>query len=155
MNSAGSAFRLWTCGLMSAALSGCGGSPPPVKTLPATVPTTGVVKMDGKPLSLATVVFVPSGATKGVECIGVTDEAGKFSLQQMRGDSGAPPGEYRVVVSRMVKDGKPIQLGPDEFPANVGATESLPLKYSNPSESTLAAVVPPGGGEIPIELKSR
>ncbi len=79
-------------------------------------------------LSAAMVTSVPSGSTKGVECTGFTDEAGKFSLTWLRGGSGAPPGEYRVGVNRFVKgDGKPVVLGAGEFPADIGAVESLPL----------------------------
>lgn len=148
-------FRFLVSGLLLAAFSGCGGGETPSKPLPTTVPATGTVLLDGKPLSLATVLFVPSGATKGIECVGYTDENGKFSLEQLRGAAGAPPGEYRVVVSRYLKNGQPVKLGPEEFPANVGAVESMPLKYSSPTESILVATVPPSGGEIPVELKSR
>ncbi len=147
--------RLSIFAMLVATLTGCGGAAVESNPLPATVPVTGVLRLDGKPLSLATVLFVPSGATKGVECVGFTDDEGKFSLEQIRGGKGAPPGEYRVAVSRYLKNGEPVKLGPDEFPANVGAVESMPLKYSSPTESILVVTVPPSGGEIPVELKSR
>jgi hypothetical protein len=134
--------------------SGCGGETP-AKSLPKTVEVAGLLRMDGKPLTSALVTFVPSGSTKGVECTGLTDDAGKFSLTQLRGGSGAPPGEYRVVVNRFVKgDGKPVALGMGEFPADVGAVESLPPRYSS-MESTLTATVPPMGGAISLDLKSK
>lgn len=140
-------------GLLLALLTGCGGSAPPAKNLPATVPVTGIVKMDGKPLSHTSVTFVPTGNTKGVECVGAADEEGKFSLTQLRGSTGCPPGEYRVILNRYVKPGgQPVALNTGEAPADAGAIESLPPKYSG-MESQLVVTVPPSGGEIPIEIK--
>jgi len=145
--------RLAVSGLFLALLSGCGGGETPAKSLPSTVAVSGVVRMDGKPLSSTSVTFVPSGTTKGVECVGVTDDAGKYTLRQLRGGDGAPPGEYRVVVNRFVKnDGSPISLNTGEFPADVGAVESLPPRYST-MDSQLVVTVPPMGGDVPIELK--
>lgn len=136
--------------------SGCGGGTPSGKPLPKTVAVSGLLSLDGKPLSSAVVTFVPTGSTKGVECTGVTDDAGKFTLTQLRGESGAPPGEYRVVVNRYVKTGGvPVALGAGEFPADVGAVESLPPRYSSPTESSLTATVPEKGGEIPLNLKGK
>lgn len=145
---------LVTCSLLGL-LSGCGAETA-AKGLPGTVAVTGVLRMDGKPLSDAVVTFVPSGATKGVECIGTTSESGTFTLQQIRGGTGAPPGEYRVIVSRLVKkDGTPFKATADEKPIDVGAVESIPPKYSNPGESKLIVTVPAMGGEVPVDLKSK
>lgn len=132
---------------------GCGGADKSM-ALPKTSLATGVVKLDGKPLPSATVTFIPQGTTKGIECIGLTDEAGKFKLQQIRGTEGAPPGEYKVVISRFLKpDGSPV--GPTEAPANVQAAESLPPRYSDAQWTTLTASVPASGGDFPFELKGK
>jgi hypothetical protein len=140
---------------LTAGLFGCGGSAPPPK-LPATVPASGLITLDGKPLPAANVVFIPRGMTKGLECFGATDDSGKFTLTQMRGQPGAPPGEYTVVVSKLVaRDGKPLPPEAAEAPANFGAVESLPARYSSVSDSELIAQVQPSGGEYPFKLKSR
>jgi len=140
-------------------LAGCGGGEE-LADLPETAPVSGVVTMDGKPLSYATVTFVPKGLTKGVECIGVTDEQGKYTLKQMRGAEGAPAGEYLVAISQFKKsDGSPFILdfsdGEPEAPINQGAVESLPLKYSSVLDSILNAQVTDAGGDFPFELESK
>lgn len=147
----------WIASLVAVAgLTGCGGGAP-AAVLPTTVPVGGVVTLDGKPLPWANVKFIPRGATKGVECYGITDDMGKYELMQMRGGTGAPPGEYMVVVNAFAKpDGTPVSMGPgDPPPANVGAVESLPPRYSSYSASKLMAQVPTNGGEFKFDLKSR
>jgi len=142
--------------MIVASLLGCGGAPP-AAGLPTTVPVGGVVTLDSKPLPRASVKFIPRGATKGVECYGITDEMGKYELMQLRGGTGAPPGEYMVVVNAFAKpDGTPVSMGPgDPPPANVGAVESLPPRYSSYTASKLMAQVPATGGQFPFDLKSR
>lgn len=143
---------LAVCGLL-VGLSGCGGGAEE-KPLPSTVPVTGAVTMKGKPLVSATVTFVPQGETKGVECVGFTDEAGKYQLKQIRGGEGAPPGSYKVVINHFVKgDGSPIKIDGSEPPANLGAVESLPIKYSSFLDSKLTAQVSDAGGEFNFDLK--
>jgi hypothetical protein len=148
-------LRVWLCIAVVGGLVGCGGSEAP-KALPKTVPAKGIVTLDAKPLPDATLTFIPRGGTKGIECYGSTNEKGEFSMKQLRGENGAPPGDYTVVVSRYLKpDGKAIALGSSEMPADVGAVESLSPRYSDPTSSTLSALVPAAGGEFKFELKSR
>jgi len=137
----------------TAGLSGCGGTTV-AESLPETAPVSGVVTLNGKPIMSATVTFVPMGATKGVECVGVTDDSGKYKLQQIRGAEGAPAGEYRVVINYYLKaDGTPIKIDGSEAPANLGADEALPPEYSSFTDSRLTAQVTDAGGEFPFELK--
>ncbi|WP_437192166.1 carboxypeptidase-like regulatory domain-containing protein [Planctomicrobium sp. SH527] len=134
---------------------GCGGGTEKA-SLPNTVPVTGTIKLDGKPLAGATVVFVPKSGTAGIECTGTTDAEGRYTLKQLRGGDGAPPGTYSVVVSALVgPDGKPLNLPPDTPPADAGAVESLPPRYSSMTDSVLSATVPTEGGDFPFELKKR
>ncbi len=148
-------FRVYVClGILTASV-GCGGSLP-AKPLPKTVPAAGLITLSGQPLSFATVTFVPKGQTNGIESVGVTDEKGQYSLKQVRGEDGVPPGDYTVVINRYVKtDGTPVRLDGSEPPANLGAVESLPPQYSNPTESILLAKVTDAGGEFKFELKGR
>ncbi|QDT28736.1 hypothetical protein Enr10x_40810 [Gimesia panareensis] len=141
------------CCSLVVGLTGCGGGAAE-KPLPNTVPVSGSVTMKGKPLVSATVTFVPQGETKGVECVGFTDESGKFKLKQVRGGEGAPPGSYKVVINHFVKgDGSPIKIDGSEPPANLGAVESLPIKYSSFLDSKLTAQVNDAGGEFTFDLK--
>ncbi|MCC7420227.1 MAG: carboxypeptidase regulatory-like domain-containing protein [Planctomycetaceae bacterium] len=135
-------------------LVGCGGGAPPSKPLPKTEPVTGTVTLDDQPLSGALVTFVPMGDTQGVECSGKTDESGKFTPQQLRGAEGVPAGTYRVYIRRPLRGGKPIT---DDASGAAGGVvvESLPPKYSNPTESKLTATIPPGGGPVEFKLTSK
>lgn len=145
-------YRLTLC-ISALGIAGCGGGTDS-NSLPKTAPVMGVVNLDGNPLEWATVTFVPSGTTKGVECIGLTDESGKYSLKQIRGSEGVPPGEYRVVISQLVaSDGTPYKPGSEIAPITAGAKEVLPVRYSNFEKTTLTANVPANGGDFPFQLK--
>ncbi|MEK6261561.1 MAG: carboxypeptidase-like regulatory domain-containing protein [Planctomycetota bacterium] len=134
---------------------GCGSSIPS-KPLPKTAPAVGMVTLGGAPLAFASVTFVPRSKANGIESVGVTDEQGHFALKQVRGQAGVPPGDYTVVINRFVKsDGTPVSLNQGEFPANLGAVESLPPQFSNYSESVLLAKVPDTGGEFKFDLPRR
>lgn len=140
---------------LAVGLLGCGGGAPPSKPLPATVPVSGKVTLNGQPLPDAMVTFRPDGETKGVDSQGMTNAAGEFSLDQIRGGQGASLGTYRVTVSRFVTaDGKPVVLDPATPPADAGAVESLPTKYSSAGETTLKATVAQTGNDaLKFELK--
>jgi hypothetical protein len=90
---------LW---LLAAAVSlaGCGGE---TVKLPDTVPFSGKVTLDGKPLSGAAVQFAPARMTKdGHAASGRTNDEGKYELTTMIGNHSKPgvvPGSYQVVVS--------------------------------------------------------
>ena len=145
-------YRFSLC-ILVFGIVGCGGGTD-TSELPKTAPVMGVVSLDGSPLEWATVTFVPSGATKGVECVGLTDQSGKYSLKQVRGEEGVPPGEYRVVINHLVSsDGTPYKPGSEIAPITAGAVEALPVRYSNIEKTTLTANVPASGGEFPFELK--
>jgi len=131
---------------------GCNTEPP----IPETELVYGVVTLDDEPLPNATVMFYPSGSTSGIECSGTTDATGRFEIKHPRGAAGAPAGSYSVIVSRYVDgSGKAIDPKSDIPPADLGAVESLPPKYSSPDATVLKATVPPPEGEIKIELKSK
>ncbi|QDT99722.1 carboxypeptidase-like regulatory domain-containing protein [Gimesia aquarii] len=133
--------------------TGCGGGVE-AKPLPKTVPVSGVVTLNGQPLASATVTFIPHGQTKGIECQGTTDESGQYTLKQQHGTEGAPPGNYKVVVSRLLRgDGTPL---PKEGAGAGGiATETLSRRYSDVTKTKLTAVVPQEGGEFKFDLKSK
>jgi len=141
--------------LFGALALGCGESEPP---LPELAPVTGTVTLDGKPLSDATIVFMPvapDGSTPG----GLTNEAGVYELKTASGSQngvGAPAGEYKVMINRYVDSkGAVVKATPDQGPMGLGGMESLPQKYSNPGMTTLTATVPKEGGKVDFELTSR
>lgn len=85
----------------------------------------------------------------------MTDDTGRFQLQHPSGTDGASPGQYTVVISRLVDmQGNPIKPDPNVPPADLGAVESLPARYSDFTASTLLATVPEPSGEYTFELKT-
>lgn len=140
----------WVVALL-AAIVGCGGS----ANLPDTVPVSGRVTLNGKPLTTASVTFIPTGMTRGEGGFGTTDQEGCYELTYLRGSVGVPVGEYRVVINkRVMPDGSDADEGPDVAPIESQARELLHPKYSNEQHSTLSATVPEGGGSVDFELST-
>jgi len=154
--------RLVAC--LTAALltcvNGCSSGVPAPPKLAASVPVSGTVTLDGKPLSDANVTFVPETQAGFKGAIGRTDASGKYELNTDIGagksSKGAIPGRYRVTVSRLVKpDGSALPPDFKEPPMNVGAMESIPLKYTSGTDSQLTYEVPAAGGTYDIQLTSK
>jgi hypothetical protein len=78
------------------ALAGCGDD----SGIPPCVPVSGLVTLDGKPLTDGTVIFLGAtekGGPTGYEPVALIDAQGTYSLVT-RHKPGAPPGKYKVVV---------------------------------------------------------
>ena len=135
---------------MLVGILGCGGSP----KLPDTVPVTGVVTLDGKPLDGALVNF--ASTSNGVGAFGLTNEQGEYKLEIMVGrltKEGAVPGEYKVTISRFVDpEGKRVKM--DE-PRAIPGRQSVPRRYSDPTETLLMGKVDAAGGKQDFELKGK
>lgn len=116
------------------------------------VPVEGKVTAAGQVVDNATILFMPTGATKGEGGIGRTDDEGKYWLTGSRdGAKGVVPGEYKVRISRMIdKSGKvlPADAKQVDYPT---AIESVPGAYGGP-EPPLKVTVPESGGTLDIEL---
>ena len=94
----------------------------------------GTVKMDGKPLANAAVVFIPeNGRPAGA----TTDDQGHYVLNFTAGRRGAIPGKNSIRITTQrdpseTPDGKPIPASP----------ETIPVKYN--TDSALEFTVQPG-----------
>lgn len=149
-------------GLMMAMLMvavGCSSGVPAPPNLAPTVPVSGTVTLDGKPLAGANITFVPETQAGFKGAIGRTDDSGKYELNTDVGggksSKGAIPGKYRITVSRLVKpDGTPLPPDFKEPPMNVGAVESIPMKYFQ-GDTLLSYEVPAAGGTYEIQLTSK
>jgi hypothetical protein len=73
-----------------ATVAGCGDG------RPARVPVSGIVFMDGQPLTRGYVKFVPAN---GRPSVGSISENGEFKLTCYDGNDGAIPGTHRVQVT--------------------------------------------------------
>lgn len=150
MNVIRSRTYIWQVVLCLVAVGGCGRD----ARLPELVPLEGQVTLDGQPLSHGSVTFLPSGDTKGRGGAAITDENGRYELEEQDGTLGVVVGSYRVVVSKLVNPDGSDFTGEDLGPMDTSARELLPAKYSDLSQSELTAEVPPGGGNIDFQLTS-
>jgi hypothetical protein len=126
---------------------------------PKLVPAEGIVSLDGKPLGSADLMFIPQGDTKGNGGVGRTDAEGKFQLQSHdRQFKGIPDGEYKVIVSKLVKpDGTDYIPDPNAGPIDTGGfKELLPAAYADQEHSRLTATIPPEGNKnLEFKLNSK
>jgi hypothetical protein len=137
--------RLISVGLILL-LAGCGGGPG------KTVPVSGQVTLDGKPLAKALVTFVPA-ARPGVKerlpsSLGTTGEDGRYSLVLNTDSktSGAVMGKHQVMIT----------VGAEGSSGDTKPTfhKQLPEKYNRKTE--LTCDVPDGGrADANFDLKSR
>lgn len=128
---------------------GCGPSGPP------TVPVSGTVLLDGKPVDGVEVFF----ATEDVAATTVTDSSGNFAFAK-----GAGPGLNKVWLRKFV-GGDPALMGMDaeQLAAANSAGGSVkvpkplfPPKYSDPALTVLTFAVPEGGtSDAKIEASSK
>lgn len=134
-------LRLLFLGLVIAAC-GCGGGS-------RTVPVSGQVKLDGRPLADAQVTFRPDSKelNPGPASYGKTDADGRFTLRTMDDRGGAVVGPHKVRVSIPVK----VPGGNEDAPS----VDKLPAKYSG-EDSVLRVTVPEGGTkDANIDLSSK
>lgn len=122
------------------AVGGCGSSGPKLH------PATGTVTLDGKPLSDATVTFVPAS---GRPSDGKTDASGTFTIMT-NGQPGMPAGPCKVTVSKFTAQGEMPAMAPS--PGDMikmyekkkkGDVEKspVPAKYGRADTSGLSAEV--------------
>jgi hypothetical protein len=81
---------------------------------PLRVPVSGRVLIDGQPLTLGNVKFVPSGGRPSSAKI---DGEGRFTLTCYDGEDGAIPGTHRVAVSasKILSESKVEWFAPKKY----------------------------------------
>lgn len=134
-------------------LAGCS---PAKSDKPATVPVTGAVTLNEKPIPGATITFLATD-TKRHSFVGTTDAGGKYQLSQ-GASTGAEPGEYKVVIEYFTKPGGiPPELQPgadlDMMKKQGEIVQSLPPHYSDAGQTQLKVNVTVGENVIDFPLK--
>lgn len=115
---------------------------------------TGTVRYKGKPLAGALVSFTPDANTLSVPAFGPTKEDGTYELTNARQKKGLAPGEYIVTVTRrLMPDGSPVSPDDKTPPIESKARETMPVQFSDQTQSKLRATVKAGGGPIDFDLK--
>lgn len=123
-------------GFLTLVSAGCGVSRPDA---PKLAPVSGVVTMDGKPVSNAIVAFNPPG---GQSSFGPTDADGRYRLSYIDKLEGAAIGPHVVSITTRTE-------GPD----SIGKKDPIPAKYNEKSE--LKADVKPGVNQLDFSLESK
>lgn len=123
--------------------------------LPKTVPASGVVTLDGKPVDGAQVILVPAAeGTTGA--FGVTDSSGRFSLRAYDQKPGAIPGEYKVRVSKTIEVRGTGAKGSLDGGDPVRFEYGVPGKYTDHKMSGLTVTIPDTGNrDINLALSSK
>ncbi|QDV27149.1 carboxypeptidase-like regulatory domain-containing protein [Aureliella helgolandensis] len=166
--------RLLTSALLVSFLVGCGDS------LPKTEPVTGMVTLDGAPVPMAMVTFLPDDQANGTPATAQTDAEGNFSLTTFNSGDGALAGTYQITVAKYSESDTPAasaetspapQLTEEEESklreAQYSAADAkmanrpirtknlIPKKYASKTTSGLTHTVVAGSNEVPLELSSK
>ena len=142
------------CCLLGPLAAGCGSRG---GHLPKTVPATGVVTLDGKPVDGAQVVLVPAGEG-ATGAYGTTDTSGHFALRAYEEKEGAIPGDYKIQVSKTVERRLDGPKGSLDGGDPVRFEHGVPAKYTGFKTSGLSVYIPDtaaGKRDINLELKSK
>ena len=126
-------------------LSGCNGSP-------ATVPVTGTVTYQGKPLESGTIIFESPGsrpATGKIVDGKITD------VTTYEPGDGAPVGKHQVAIQAVTEAGSAVAADPSQGTGTgyMQSTSLIPTAYGDPATSGLTAETKPGMNELSFELK--
>jgi len=116
------------------------------------VPVSGLVTLDGEPLTGAVVGFEPIAQDGDLEAgygsYAKTDDQGRYALRSLKNEEGALVGQHRVSVSTVMgREGPNGEI--------LGLTkERVPSRYNN--DTQLVIEVPAGGtDQANLELKSK
>lgn len=140
--------RLAVLACASLVFGGCGSGREEV----ATVPVSGTITLDGKPLEGAEVNFL------GDEYAGVamTDSGGKYELEAQPGENVVYVVKLDVDMSDPDFDLTMLDAQSDQGGGGGGPALLIPKRYSDPEQSELRHTVPESGvGEADFELTSR
>ena len=143
MNSRRSTLRftlLVACALM---LSGCNSEPP--DNVGPRIQVKGTVTLDGRPLVIGQVHFLPDESKGNKSGIGASGQVkdGNFSLQA-GSKPGAPPGFYKVIIQTNVPVGA-IETKARDTEIPQMPTVPISPEFSDPLQTPLTAEVREGG----------
>ncbi len=132
---------MWMQRLMAVVLTlaavGCGGSAASV---------SGLVTMDGQPLTTGNVSFYPAGS-EGAPAYGQIDAGGRYALST-GSEAGLAPGEYVAVVVATKEPAQALDATGAENPP----IPITPTKYGNVATSDLKVQVKAGKNDVPLAL---
>ena len=117
-------MRRGICLLVLVGLCVCVGCGRDAATIKGLVKVTGTVTYQSKPVDGATVTFSP--VSGGRAAGGRTDAGGKFQLTTLNAGDGAPPGKYKVAVSKTENLGPESQMTAEDMAKMVAGGKGPP-----------------------------
>jgi hypothetical protein len=125
------------CLLLPLLLVGCGSGP-------KTVPVSGRVTMDKKPLANASITFSPTDPdpknAAGLESAGQTDSDGRYSLKMTQSNKeGAAVGSYKVRISQIERGAKMVNRVPKVYNQDTTLTFTVPAEGTTEANFDLTA----------------
>jgi hypothetical protein len=137
------------------AIAGCGSGDEWTAKRPKVYRASGTVKLDGKPLEGATVVY--HSQSHNVSAQGVTDKDGKYRLTTFDEGDGAADGKHKVVVTkRKYEEMKTKYNSPEENAVALIPKELLHKRYSQPDTTPLEVEVKSSGSnDSVVEIDSK
>ena len=131
---------------------GCGG-PAPAK-IPSSL-VSGKVTLDGKPAVAAQVRFVPTGTTKGFGGTALTNDEGRYMIEESGapGAEGLPEGSYKVLIEEFRPPEDPELAAQYKMPT--GTPSKIPAMYSAEDRSPFDVMIVSGNAPQDFELKTR
>jgi hypothetical protein len=137
---------MWAAAAYMSASLGCESKPHGL------APVSGIVTLDGQPVSGVRVTFQPSGRdtdNPGPGSSAFSDASGRYELKTVRGDDGAIPGLHTV----RILNPEPEKAGSDDGPGPP-RKEIVPRRYEVSTDLTFD--VPPDGTDAAnFELTSK
>lgn len=116
-----------------------------------TVPVSGIVTLNGKPVEEAAVMFQPING--GPPVSGTTDAAGHYTAKT-NNIMGIAPGSYKVSISKQTYSQTPSKAANvEDVGGGFFATYHLPKVYANPNESGLTAEIDGPRENLNFDLK--
>jgi hypothetical protein len=116
------------------------------------------VLLDGKPVSGASIQFVPQ--EQGRDATGTTDQNGEFVMSTFQPRDGVVAGEYKVVISPPVGTADTATYGSADdamsaaSKAKPAAKSAFPVKYTRADQTPLTQAVPVSV-RVKFELSSK
>lgn len=136
---------------MSGLFWGCG------PQRPATVPISGTVTLDGKPLPAGTIVLEARGARPAQ---GRVVDGRIIDVFTYAPGDGAVVGKHKVAIQSPAATDAPASVAADPGKASLStmttasAKPEVPLRYANPATSGLEASVEPDMPPLSFQLRS-
>ena len=125
---------------LSLTAAGCSSGDEWTAKRPKVYRAQGVVKLDGKPLDEATVVY--HSQSNDVSAQGVTDKNGNFTLTTYDANDGAVEGKHKVVITKRTYEKRKTKYdSPEESSIALIPKELLPTKYALPTTTTVEVEV--------------